>query len=94
MLYNILIHGVTIENNRQNQDVNIYIYADDMTLSSDNIEELKVAMDLINDWAGENEMALNENKTELIGSFQEGRKNSRERPHPMVGTKVKSQKLL
>lgn len=47
------------------------MYANDMALAADSITELQNGMDVIKQWADENELVMNAVKTELMDSEEE-----------------------
>ena len=72
ILFNVLTHDVPSKM-KEETNLNVYIYADDMALASDNINDLQKGMDLITQWAEENELVVNEQKTELMVFRRGGR---------------------
>lgn len=78
ILFNILTHDVGLAI-KANTKASIYIYADDMALASENVEDLQKATDILGKWAAENEMKINEDKTDLVVFKRGGRITERER---------------
>lgn len=73
LLFNVLTHDVSSKIKEGVQNLNVYIYADDMALASDNIEDLQKGMDLLTEWADDNELMMNLRKTELMVFRRGGR---------------------
>ena len=71
LLFNIATMDVTqiIED----QDVSIYMYADDMVLVSKSLERLQATFNRLANWADKNEIRLNENKTVFMTFRKVGR---------------------
>ncbi|KAJ4450644.1 hypothetical protein ANN_02073 [Periplaneta americana] len=51
----------------------IYMYADDMVLTSRSQEELQIAFDRLTEWANENDLQLNDKKTVMMVFRKGGR---------------------
>ena len=69
----MLTYDVTESITRETPEVHIYLYADDMALASGSKQQLQKAVDMLSEWAEENEMYVNEKKTELV-VFRKGGK--------------------
>lgn len=72
-LFNILTHDAATRIKEGIQNLEVYMYADDMALAADSITELQNGMDVIKQWADENELVMNAVKTELMVFRRGGR---------------------
>lgn len=73
LLFNVLTHDVSSTIKEGVENVNVYMYADDMALASDSIKDLQKGMDLLTKWADINELVMNLRKTELMVFRRGGR---------------------
>lgn len=78
LLFNVMMHdAVDAIQGEAKEDIDIFIYADDIALGSTNLQTLQKGMNALAKWASENDLTINADKTELA-VFRKGGKISRE----------------
>jgi Reverse transcriptase (RNA-dependent DNA polymerase). len=69
----VLTQDVSVRIKEGAKNLNLYTYADDMALAADNISDTQKAMDVITQWADDNELKINLKMTELMVFRRAGR---------------------
>ncbi|KAJ4448600.1 hypothetical protein ANN_10619 [Periplaneta americana] len=69
ILFNVLTHDVT----KGMEGVSTYIYADDMAIAATDLDNIQSALDTLSKWTEQNDIKINEEKTELVVFRKGGR---------------------
>ena len=60
----------------KHKNIQLFKYADEMTLGGENIEDQEEAFNTLTSWARENKLQINKDKTELM-NFKKGGKTGK-----------------
>lgn len=75
VLFNVATCDIIENVKDQDNEVKIYMYADDMVMASKSIEKLQTSFDKLTKWAEENEFIINKGKTVQM-TFRKGGRTS------------------
>ena len=59
LLFNVLTQDVSAKIKEEAKNLNLYIYSDDMAIAADNISDMQKGMDIMTQWADDNELKIN-----------------------------------